>query len=125
MSVDVDRTTGAQVRRRVLGDAYVDRTDQERDPFLAPFYQLAIDHAWGGVWTRPGLGLKERSLVTVSSLAALGRLHELRIHLHGALNNGWTPEELREVCLQTAAYAGFPAALDAVKVLSEVVRERG
>ena len=125
MSVTTSQATGAQVRRKVLGDAYVDRTDQERDPFLAPFYQLAIDHAWGGVWTRPDLGLKERSLVTVSALAALGRLHELRIHLGGALNNGWTPEELREACLQTAAYAGFPAALDAVKVLSEVVTKRG
>src|SRR5262249_44993450 len=120
---DQPRPDAAAVRRRVLGDRYADRTGQEPDPFMAAFYQLSIEHAWGGVWTRPGLDLKQRSLVSVSVLAALGRMHELRVHLRGALNNGWTPEELREACLHVAPYAGYPAALDAIKVLSEVVKE--
>ena len=114
---------GAAVRRKVLGDAYVDRTAASRDPFLAPFFDLAIEHAWGAVWTRPGLELKARSLVVVSALVAMGRTHELQIHLRGALNNGWTPEELREACLHLAAYCGFPAALDALNVLSQVVKQ--
>lgn len=124
MSEEQARPSGAQVRRRVLGDAYVDRAAATRDPFMAEFYQLSTEHAWGAVWTRPGLELKQRSLVSVSALAALGRSHELRIHLNGALNNGWTPEELREVCLHLAAYAGFPAALDALRVLREVLQAR-
>jgi 4-carboxymuconolactone decarboxylase len=119
-----DRPTGAEVRRRVLGDRYVNRTGGDPDPFMSEFYKLSVEHAWGGVWNRPGLELKQRSLVSVSVLAALGRTHELRIHLNGALNNGWTPEELREICLHLAPYAGYPASLDALKVLSEVVKER-
>lgn len=114
------QSEGASTRRRVLGDAYVDRTTGTRDPFLAPFYEMATNLAWGGVWTRPGLDLKYRSLVVISALAALGRDHELRIHLRGALNLGWTPDELREALLQLCAYAGFPAALDGLSVLSEV-----
>jgi 4-carboxymuconolactone decarboxylase len=116
--------SGADIRRRVLGDAHVQRTTTGGDPFLAPFYELATEHAWGGAWVRPGLELKQRSLVVVSVLIALARAHELRLHLRGALNVGWTPEELREVCLQAAAYAGYPAALEAVRLLAEVVNER-
>jgi 4-carboxymuconolactone decarboxylase len=112
------------VRRHVLGDAYVNRVARETDSVMAPFYEVAIEHAWGGVWNRPGLGLKERSLVTISVLAALGRQHELRIHLGGALNNGWTETELQEALLHVAAYAGFPAALDALRTLKEVLANR-
>lgn len=121
-----DQTTpsGASVRRQVLGDAYVDRTATLQDPFLAPFFETGIQHIWGGLWNRPGLELKYRSLVVVTTLAAIGRLHELRIHLPGALNVGWTPEELREALLQIAGYAGFPAALDALRVLSEIISAR-
>src|SRR5438874_572577 len=72
---------------------------------------------------RPGLELRERSLISVSVLAALGRSHELRIHLRGARNNGWTLDELREVCLHVAPYAGYPAALDALRVLSDLAQE--
>lgn len=118
------RQSGASVRRQVLGDAYVDRTAQVQDPFLVPFFEAGIDHVWGGLWNRPGLDVKYRSLVVVTTLAALGRLHELHIHLPGALNVGWTPEELREALLQIGGYAGFPAALDALRVLSEVVNSR-
>ena len=116
--------SGAQVRRQVLGDAYVDRTSQIQDPLLKPFFQAGIDHVWGGLWNRPGLELKFRSLAVVAALTALGRPHELRIHLRGALNLGWTPEELREALLQIGGYAGFPAALDALRVLTEIVGTR-
>src|SRR6185369_13300374 len=86
------RPSGASIRQRVFGEANGQRTAQG-DPFLAPFFETAIEHVWGGVWNRPGLELKYRSLVVVSTLVALGRTHELRIHLPGALNVGWTPEE--------------------------------
>jgi 4-carboxymuconolactone decarboxylase len=114
--------SGAEVRRRVLGDAHADRT-AAGDPFLRPFYEMAIDHAWGGPWVRPGLDLKQRSLIVVSALIALGRVQELQLHFRGALNVGWTPDELREVCLQVAAYAGYPAALEAVRLLADVVKQ--
>jgi 4-carboxymuconolactone decarboxylase len=116
--------SGADVRRAVLGSEYVDRNARERDPFLEPFYALGTEHVWGGLWNRPGLDRKFRSLVVVAALGALGRTHELRTHFGGALNQGWTPEELREVCLQLGGYAGYPAAIDALRVLLEVLQER-
>src|SRR5882762_2503839 len=94
------RPSGATIRRQVLGDAYVDRTAQQVDPFLAPFFEAGTDHVWGGLWNRPGLDLKYRSLVVVSTLAATGHNEELKTHLRGALNLGWTVEELREALLQ-------------------------
>jgi 4-carboxymuconolactone decarboxylase len=112
------------MRRRVLGEAYVERSARERDPFMAPFYELATEHAWGALWNRPGLEPKQRSLVVIAALAALGRTHELKLHLRGGLNVGWTADELREVCLQLAGYAGYPAALDALRTLVEILHER-
>jgi alkylhydroperoxidase/carboxymuconolactone decarboxylase family protein YurZ len=117
------RPTGAQVRRRVLGDAHVERTMQSGDPFLVPFFEAGTEHIWGGLWNRPGLELKYRSLVVVSTLAATGHLNELRTHLRGALNLGWTVDELREALLQIGGYAGFPTAAEALRVLSEVVSD--
>ena len=117
------RPSGAEMRRRVLGDAYVDRTAVERNPLLVPFYELGTEHVWGGLWNRPGLDVKYRSLAVVATLAALGRTHELRIHLPGALNVGWTAEELREALLQIGGYAGYPAALDALRVLADVAAD--
>ena len=113
--------TGAQLRRQVLGDTYVDGIEQHVDPFLAPFFQAGAEHVWGGLWTRPGLDPKFRSLVVVSALAATGHPRELRTHLRGALNLGWTPEELREALLQVGGYAGFPAAIEALRGLLEVI----
>lgn len=115
------RPSGAQVRRQVLGAAYVDRTAQG-DPFLAPFFEAGTEHIWGGLWNRPGLELKYRSLVVVTTLAATGHHHELQTHLRGALNLGWTVEELREAILQIGGYAGFPTAVEALRVLGEVAR---
>ena len=116
--------SGATVRRAVLGETYVDRNARERHPFLEPFYELGTEHVWGGLWNRPGLERRYRSLVVVSALAALGRTHELRTHFGGALNIGWTAEELREVCLQIGGYAGYPAAIDALRILLDVLKER-
>lgn len=115
------RPSGESIRRRVLGDAHVDRTTQSGDPFLAEFFQAGTEHVWGGLWNRPGLELRFRSLVVVSTLAATGHLHELRTHVRGALTLGWTPDELCEALLQIGGYAGFPTAVEALRVLSDVV----
>src|SRR5882762_129896 len=115
--------TGASIRQRVFGEANGQRTVQG-DPFLAPFFETAIEHVWGGVWNRPGLDLKYRSLAVVSVLAATGHNEELKTHLRGALNLGWTVDELREALLQIAAYAGFSAAHEALDVLSAIVTQR-
>src|SRR5229473_2090312 len=116
------RPSGASIRQRVVGEANVQRK-APGDPFLAPFFETAIEHVWGGVWNRPGLELKYRSLVVVSVLAAIGQNEELKTHLRGALNLGWTADELREALLQMSGYAGFPAAHEALRVLSEIVKQ--
>jgi alkylhydroperoxidase/carboxymuconolactone decarboxylase family protein YurZ len=108
------RPSGASVRQRVFGEANGQRT-APGDPFLAPFFETAIEHVWGGVWNRPGLDLKYRS--------ATGHHEELKTHLRGALNLGWTVDELREALLQIGAYAGFSAAHEALDVLSEIVTQ--
>ena len=121
MTQDV-RPSGASIRERVVGQANGQRT-APGDPFLAPFFETAIEHVWGGVWNRPGLELKYRSLVVVSVLAALGQNKEIKTHLRGALNLGWTVEELREALLQISGYAGYPAAHEALSVLSEIATQ--
>src|SRR6266849_4191099 len=113
------RPTGEAIRQRVFGDAN-GQPRAQRDPFLEPFFETALDHVWGGVWNRPGLDLKYRSLVVVSVLAATGHDEELKTHLRGALHLGWTVDELREALLQTAPYAGFSAANEALQALSAV-----
>jgi alkylhydroperoxidase/carboxymuconolactone decarboxylase family protein YurZ len=115
------RPSGASIRQRVFGKP--NGQQKQGDPFLAPFFETAIEHVWGGVWNRPGLDLKYRSLVVVSALAATGHDEELKTHLRGALNLGWTVDELREALLQIGAYAGFSAAHEALDVLSEVVTQ--
>jgi 4-carboxymuconolactone decarboxylase len=115
------KPSGASIRQRVVGEANVQRTAP--DPFLAPFFETAIEHVWGGLWNRPGLELKYRSLVVVSALAAIGQNEEIKTHLRGALNLGWTADELREALLQISGYAGFPAAHEALRVLSEIVKQ--
>ena len=115
------RPSGASIRQRVFGEAN-GQPAARRDSVLEPFFQTALDHVWGGVWNRPGLELKYRSLVVVSVLAATGHREELKTHLRGALHLGWTVDELREALLQIAGYAGFSAAHEALDVLSEVAR---
>jgi 4-carboxymuconolactone decarboxylase len=112
------RLSGAEIRDRVVGVA-----PSQGDPFLAPFFETAIEHVWGGLWNRPGLELRYRSLVVVSVLATTGHSGELKAHLRGALNLGWTVDELREALLQIGSYAGFSAAHEALDVLSELVTQ--
>jgi 4-carboxymuconolactone decarboxylase len=112
---------GLATRRAVLGDTYVDRALAQATPFSEPLQELVTRHAWGNTWQRPGLDLRTRSIVTVSMLVALGRMHELKIHLRGALNNGVTKTELQEILLHASVYCGFPAAVDAFRAAAEVI----
>jgi len=115
---------GLQVRTEVLGAAHVQRAlDAAQAQGDTSLQQLVTEFAWGTVWTRPGLDRKQRSLATVSMLVALNRPQELAGHLRGALANGVTPQELRELMVHSAVYCGFPAALDASRKLAEVLED--
>ena len=118
-----DYDTGLEIRRTVLGDEYVDAALARQDDFTAPFQDFITRYGWGEVWARPGLDRRTRSCLTVALLAALGHHRELAIHLRGALRNGVTPDELREVLIHTAIYAGVPAAHSAFAVAQEVLGE--
>ncbi len=117
-------TEGMKVRRAVLGDAYVDRALASVDELSADMQQYVTEAAWGSVWTRPGLPRRERSIITISMLVALNRPHELRVHVLGGLNNGLKQKEIVELIMHSAAYCGFPAALDALRVAREVFAEQ-
>jgi len=118
-----DYDAGLAVRRAVLGDEYVDAALAGSDDFTAPFQDFITRFAWGDVWGRPGLDRRTRSCVTVALLAGLGHENELAVHLRGALRNGVTVDELREVLLQTAIYAGVPAANRAFRIARDVLGE--
>jgi 4-carboxymuconolactone decarboxylase len=120
-----DFERGLAMRKAVLGDEYVEKALASADGFSRPLQDLVTSFAWGQVWTREELPPRTRSLVNLAMLAALNRPHELRIHLRGAVNNGCTNEEIREVLLQTAVYCGFPAAIDAFRAAREVLVELG
>jgi 4-carboxymuconolactone decarboxylase len=112
---------GLKIRRQVLGAEHVDRSLANASDFARPLQEMVTTNCWGGIWTRPGLTLRERSLINIGMLTAMGRLHELRVHVRGALNNGATREELQEVLLQSAIYCGLPAALDASRAVEQVL----
>lgn len=114
---------GAQIRREVLGTAHVDRSLQQANDFSRPLQELITEYAWGGVWSRPGLSRTTRSMLNLAMLTALNRPHELALHVRGALNNGVTRDEIREVLLQTAIYCGAPAALDSMRVAQQIFAE--
>lgn len=114
---------GLKLRRAVLGDDYVNRSLAAADDFTRPLQEFVSRYCWGDIWCRPGLDRKQRSLINLSMIAALNRPHELKLHVRGALNNGVTREEIREVFLQVAIYAGVPASLDAFRVAREVFTE--
>jgi len=121
LSNDPETQAGLKTRRQVLGDAYVDNALGKVTPFTEPLQELVTKHAWGNTWQRPGLDLRTRSIVTVALLVGLGKMHELKIHVRGALNNGVTPAQLQEIFLHASVYCGFPAALDAFRAASEVI----
>jgi 4-carboxymuconolactone decarboxylase len=120
---DSQRDRGMRIRREVLGDAHVDKAVAETTPFTAPFQDFITRVAWGDVWARPGLDRKTRSCITLAALTALGREHEIGMHVRAALRNGCTPAEIAEVLLHTAVYAGVPAANLAFAVAKRVIEE--
>jgi 4-carboxymuconolactone decarboxylase len=124
MSDEVVRE-GEAVRRAVLGDAHVERAAAATTPFTAPFQEYITSAAWGQVWTRPGLDRRTRSCLTLALLAALRCEEELAMHVAAAIRIGVTPDEIREVLLHTAVYAGVPAANTAFAVAQRVLAELG
>jgi len=116
---------GMQVRREVLGDEHVDRAVEGATPFTEAFQDFITRFAWGGVWTREGLDRRTRSAITLSVLTALGREGELALHVRASRRNGLSEEEIAEVLLHTAVYAGVPAANSAFKVAARVLAEEG
>ncbi|MDO5056602.1 MAG: carboxymuconolactone decarboxylase family protein [Lautropia sp.] len=120
-----DHDAGMARRTQVMGEAFVARAMQSADEFSAPLQAWINEHAWGSTWQREGIDLKTRSLCTCAMLAALGRSTELKGHIRGALNNGARVEEIREVLLHTAVYAGAPAAVEAFRSAREVLDEMG
>jgi 3-oxoadipate enol-lactonase/4-carboxymuconolactone decarboxylase len=116
---------GMTVRREVLGDAHVDRAVANTTPVTADFQDFITRYAWGEIWSRPGLSRAERSMVTLTALVVLRQDEELAMHLRAALRNGVTPEQISEVLLHTAVYAGVPAANRAFAVAARVLGEEG
>ncbi|MCJ8169988.1 4-carboxymuconolactone decarboxylase [Atopomonas sediminilitoris] len=112
---------GLNIRREVMGDAFVERAIANTTEFTAPLQQLVNENAWGTVWARDGLPRQTRSLITIAMLAALKCPQELKGHVRGALNNGCSVEEIREVLLHAAIYAGVPASIDAFRAAQEVI----
>ena len=123
---DTERAAeGMGVRREVLGDAHVDQAVAGTTPFTADFQSFITRYAWGEVWSRPGLSRAERSMITVTALMVLRQDEELAMHLRAALRNGLTPEQISEVLLHTAVYAGVPAANRAFAIAARVLAEAG
>ena len=116
---------GMTVRRAVLGDEHVDRAVASTTSFTEPFQDFITRYAWGDIWSRPGLSRAERSMITLAMLAALQHENELAMHVRAALRNGLTPEQIQEVLLQVAVYAGVPAANHAFAVAQRVLSELG
>jgi 4-carboxymuconolactone decarboxylase len=112
---------GMRVRREVLGDEHVDRAVENTTEFTQPFQDFITRYAWGSVWTRDGLDRRTRSAITLAVLTALGREHEIAMHVRAARTNGLTPEEISEVLLHTAVYAGVPAANAAFAIAQKVL----
>ena len=123
MNDEERQVRGMKVRREVLGDEHVDRAQAKATSFSKDFQDLLTRYAWGEIWARPGLDRRTRSCITVAMTVALNRPEELALHLRGALRNGVTVEELREILLQTAVYCGVPAANTAFRVAEEVLGE--
>ena len=116
---------GLKVRKEVLGAEYVEKSLAAADSFNAEFQRVVTEYCWGGVWTRPGLSKRDRSLLNLAMLSCLNRPHEFQIHVRGALTNGVTLEEIRETLLQVAIYAGVPAGVEAFRLAREVFKEKG
>ncbi|WP_249680446.1 carboxymuconolactone decarboxylase family protein [Roseococcus pinisoli] len=119
------RGKGRAEMREILGAEYTEARDRSTNPFNAAVRALSEEMAYATLWTRPGLDRKQRSLITLAMICALNHPHELRIHLVAALNNGCTAEEISEVFTHAVAYCGFPAAIDALRLAEQVLKEQG
>jgi 4-carboxymuconolactone decarboxylase len=116
---------GLKTRREVLGDEYVDASLAGINELTEPLQSIVTEYCWDRVWNRPGLDRKTRSMLNIAMIAALNRPHELKIHLSGALRNGCSLDEIREVLLQVTIYAGVPAGVDAFRIAREVLEKEG
>jgi 4-carboxymuconolactone decarboxylase len=122
---DPTHEAGMKVRREVLGNEHVDRAIERTTDFTAPFQDFITRYAWGSVWARDGLDRRTRSCITLAALTALGREHELELHVRAAVRNGLSSEEIAEVLLHTAVYAGVPAANAAFSIAQRVLEDEG
>ncbi|CAN5730788.1 carboxymuconolactone decarboxylase family protein [soil metagenome] len=116
---------GLHIRKQVMGEAFVEKAFSNVDAFTAPLQEFVTRNAWGTVWCRDGVDLKTRSLITLSMLTAMGRAHEIRGHVRGAVNNGASMKEIQEVLLHASVYCGMPLAIDAFRSAHEVLIEMG
>ncbi len=116
---------GLALRREVLGAAYVDNSMKATNDFMMAFQHITTEWCWGYGWTRPGLDRKTRSMLNLAMLTALNRAPEIKLHVRGAINNGVTVDEIKEVLLHASIYCGIPAGLDAFKAANEVLKEMG
>jgi 4-carboxymuconolactone decarboxylase len=118
-----DHEQGMKVRREVLGDPHVDRAEAGKDEFTEDFQDFITRYAWGDIWARPGLDRRSRSVATLAALVALGAENEVPLHVRAALRNGLSPDEIKEVILHTAVYAGVPRANSAFAIAQQVIAE--
>jgi len=116
---------GLKIRREVLGAEFVDNAIASADDFNRPLQEIVTQYCWGEIWGRPGLDRRTRSIINLAMISALNRQHEVKMHVKGALNNGLTKEEIREVFLQVAIYCGVPAGVDSFRTAKEVFTELG
>ena len=116
---------GLEMRRAVLGAEYVDGSIAKADDFMMAFQRITTEWCWGYAWTRPGLNPKTRSMLNLAMLTALGRSPEIKLHVKGALNNGLTVDEIKEILLHATVYCGIPAGLDAFKAAHETLTKEG
>jgi len=115
--------TGLKIRSEVLGKEYVENSMKSADDFNKPFQEFVTEYCWGAGWGRPGLSRKERSMLNLAMISILNRPHELKLHVRGALTNGLTKDQIREIFMQVAIYAGVPAGVDAFRQAREVFAE--
>jgi 4-carboxymuconolactone decarboxylase len=123
MSEDTLFERGLRVRKEVLGESYVNASLAGADSFTQPMQELVTEYCWGEIWNRPGLDRRTRSMLNLGMLTALNRPHEIAVHVRGAINNGVKADEIVEVLLQSAIYAGVPAAMDSFRVAKGVLAE--
>ena len=114
---------GLALRKQVLGKEYVEKSLANADDFTRPMQELSTEYCWGYVWGRPGLELRERSLINIAMISALNRPHELKLHVKAALTNGVTRDQIREVLMQVAVYCGVPAGIDSFRIAKEAFAE--